>query len=142
LQSRPGAGRSADALGPAGLLRLLRFLAVVSGSTAAESTAGWRLLGEVFHVVVVPTVHAAGGFFILDFLLSGQYTWGRTLRTFVLFLGNLILAYEFVYRDLQTRHPEWPGRRLFKSVMGYSVIPFVVGLAALLILSAAMRLAK
>ncbi len=114
----------------------------MSGSTVAESTAGWRRLGNVFLLVVVPTVHATGGFFILDFLLSGQYTWGRTLRTFVLFLSNLILAYEFVYRDLQARHPEWPERRLFKSVVGYSVIPFAVGMAALLVLSAAMRLAK
>jgi hypothetical protein len=91
---------------------------------------------------VVPIVHAAGGFFILDFLLSGQYTWGRTLRTFVLFLSNLILAYEFVYRDLKTQHPEWPGNRLKQCVMGYSVIPFAVGMAALLLLQVVTRLAK
>lgn len=114
----------------------------MSGSIVAESTAGWRRLGDIFLWVVVPTVHASGGFFISDFLLSGQYTWGRTLRTFVLFLSNLILAYEFVYRDLQTSHPEWPGGRLLRSVMGYSVIPFAVGMAVLVILSTGMRLAK
>lgn len=114
----------------------------MKGPTAVESTRGWRLVGDFFLVVVAPIVHAAGGFFILDFILSGQYTWGRTLRTFVLILSNLILAYEFVYRDLQSQHPEWPGNRLLKSVMGYSVIPFAVGMSALLLLQAAARLAK
>jgi hypothetical protein len=114
----------------------------MKGPVAVESTRGWRLFGDFFLVVVVPIVHAAGGFFILDFILSGQYTWGRTLRTVVLLLSNLILAYEFVYRELQSHHPEWPGSRLLKSVMGYSVIPFAVGMAALLLLQAVARLAK
>ncbi len=114
----------------------------MSGPTAVESTAWWRRLGGIFQVVVIPTYHAVGGFFILDFVLSGQYTWGRTLRTFVLFLSNLILAFEFVYRDQQSRHPEWPGSRLMKSVMTYSVAPFASGMAALLVLQAVMRLAK
>jgi hypothetical protein len=107
-----------------------------------EHTAGWRRFGNFFLIVVVPIVHAAGGFFIADFLLSGQYTWGRTLRTFVLALSNLILAFEFVYRDLQAQHPDWSGNRLMKSVMAYSVIPFAVGMAALLALQVVTRLAK
>ena len=114
----------------------------MSGRTAVETTKVWHRFGDFFLVIVVPVVHAAGGFFILDFLLSGQYTWGRSLRTFVLFLSNLILAYEFVYRDLKTQHQEWPESRLKKCVMGYSVIPFVVGMAALLLLQVVMRLAK
>ena len=114
----------------------------MSGPITAQDSPGARWWNGLFLAGVVPIVNAVGGFFTLDFLLSGQYTWGRTLRTFVLFLSNLILAYEFVYRDLQVRHPEWPGRRLFKSVMAYSVTPFAVGMAALLILSAAMRLVK
>ena len=111
------------------------------GPGVLEQTAVWQRLGGFLLVVVIPVYHAVGGFFILDFVLSGQYTWGRTLRTFVLVLSNLVLGFEFVYRDLQTQHPEWPGNRLMKSVMTYSVIPFVVGMGALLALHAVTRLA-
>src|SRR3989441_4225297 len=102
----------------------------------------FRFFGGFFLVVVIPTVHAAGGFFILDFLLSGNYTWGRTLRTFVLFMSNLVLAYEFVYRDLQARHTDWSDQRLLKSVLTYSVFPFGVGMAGLVLLVVATRLMK
>ena len=91
-------------------------------------------MGNLFLGVFVPIYHIAGGFFIVQFLLTAEYTWGHTLRTFVLFLSNLILAYEFVYRDLQTTHPEWPGEILRKCVMKYSVIPFLAGMAAALML--------
>src|SRR2546427_11546935 len=101
----------------------------MSGLVAAGCSINFRFFGGFFLVVVIPTVHAAGGFFILDFLLSGNYTWGRTLRTFVLFMSNLVLAYEFVYRDLQARRPDWPDQRLLKSVLTYSVFPFCVGMA-------------
>ena len=101
-----------------------------------------RSFNAAFLVVVIPVVHAAGGFFMLDFLLSGNYTWGRSLRTFVLFMSNLVLAYEFVYRDLQARFRDWPDQRHLKSVLTYSVFPFCVGMAALLVLLAATRLMK
>jgi hypothetical protein len=114
----------------------------MSGPITAEGSPGARWWNGAFLVLVVPIVNAIGGFFTLDFLLSGQYTWGRTLRTFVLSLSLLVLAYEFVYRDLQARHPEWPGRRLLKSVLGYSVIPFFGGMALLLLLLAVTRLSK
>ena len=106
----------------------------MSEPITAEHSPSRRWYGNFFLVVVIPVVHVAGGFFVLDFLLSGQYTWGRTLRTFTLFMSNLVLAYEFVYRDLQVRHPEWTGRRLLKRVMRYSVMPFGIGMAALLVL--------
>ena len=114
----------------------------MSGPVAVERFPSLRSFGGFFLVVVIPTVHAAGGFFILDFMLSGNYTWGRTLRTFVLFMSNLVLAYEFVYRDLQTRHSDWSDQRLLKSVLTYSIIPFCVGMAALVLLLAVTRLMK
>jgi hypothetical protein len=114
----------------------------MSGPITAPSSPASRRWNGAFLVLVVPIVNAIGGFFTLDFILSGQYTWGRTLRTFVLSLSLLVLAYEFVYRDLQARHPEWPGRRVLKSVLGYSVIPFFGGMALLLLLLAATRLMK
>ena len=91
-------------------------------------------MGNVLLGVFVPIYHLVGGFFIAAFFLSAEYTWGYTLRTFVLFLSNLVLAYEFVYRDLQASHPEWPKETLKKSVMKYSLIPFCAGVAAALIL--------
>ena len=114
----------------------------MSGPATAEQFPSLRSFGGFFLVVVIPTVHAAGGFFILDFMLSGNYTWGRTLRTFVLFMSNLVLAYEFVYRDLQARHSDWSDQRLLKSVLTYSIIPFCVGMAALVLLLAVTRLMK
>lgn len=109
---------------------------------AAQESPASRRWNGAFLILVVPIVNAIGGFFTLDFLLSGQYTWGRTLRTFTLLLSLLVLAYEFVYRDLQARHPEWLGRRLLNRVLGYSVVPFFGGMALLLLLLAITRLLK
>ena len=101
---------------------------------ALETTAAWRRMGGCFLGVFVPLYHVVGGFFILEFLLTAEYTWGRTLRMFVLFLSNLILGYEFVYRELETSHPDWTTGTLRKSVMKYSVIPFSAGMTAALVL--------
>jgi hypothetical protein len=114
----------------------------MSAPAATGRFLSLRSFGGFFLVVVIPIVHAAGGFFILDFLLSGQYTWGRTLRTFVLLMTNLVLAYEFVYRDLQARHPDWPDQRLLKSVLTFSIFPFCVGMAALVLLLGVTRLLR
>lgn len=109
---------------------------------ALERTAGWRRLGSFFHTVVVPVYHALGGYFILDFLVSGPYTWGRTLRTLVLLLSNLVLAYEFVYRDLEAAHPDWSRSRLMKSLRDHSMIPFAMGMLALWLLPWAIRVLR
>ena len=109
---------------------------------AAPESLGSRWWNGAFLLLVVPLVNAIGGFFILDFLLSGQYTWGRTLRTFVLSLSLVVLAFEFVYRDLRARHPEWPGRRVMKHVSGYGMRPFVAGMGGLLLLLVVTRLLK
>jgi hypothetical protein len=114
----------------------------MNGPATAAGSSGRRWWSEWFLVVVVPIVHASGGFFILDFLLSGRYTWGRTLRTITLSLSLLVLAYEFVYRDLQTRPPDWTGRRLMNNVLGYAVFPFLGGMALLLLLLATVRWMK
>src|SRR5438067_9040780 len=106
----------------------------MSHPAVVERTSEGRRWDGFFLVVLVPIYHAVGGFFVLDFVLSGQYTWGRTMRTFVLLLSNLVLAFEFVYRDLCASHPDWAHRRVLNSVLTYCVIPFTVGMAALLIL--------
>jgi len=108
----------------------------MSEQAVVERSADGRRWDGFFLVVLVPIYHAVGGFFVLDFILSAQYTWGRTLRTFVLLLSNLVLAFEFVYRDLCANRPDWPRERVLKSVMKYCVIPFGVGMAALLVLFA------
>jgi hypothetical protein len=101
---------------------------------AIETTAGWRRMGNLFLGVFVPVFHIACGYFILEFILTADYTWGRTMRIFVVFLSNVVLGYEFVYRDLQTTHPDWPKDILQRSVMKYSVIPFLTGMAAAVML--------
>ncbi len=101
---------------------------------ALEATAAWRRMGNLFLGVVVPIFHFTGGFFILEFFLSVDHTWGHGLRTLVLIMSNVVMGYEFVYRDLQTAHPHWPGETLKKSVMRYSVIPFSAGMTAALML--------
>ena len=114
----------------------------MSGPVRAERFPVLRSFNGLFLVVVIPIVHAAGGFFILDFLLIGNYTWGRSLRTFVLFMSNLVLAYEFVFRDLQARFPDWPDQRHLRSVLTYSVFPFCVGMAALVLLLTVTRMMR
>lgn len=112
----------------------------MSAPTAADGAPAGRHWNGAFLVLLVPLVTASGGFFTLDFILSGQYTWGRTLRTVALCLSLLVLAYEFVYRDLQARYPDWTSQRLLNHVLGYSAIPFVGGMALLVLLLAVTRL--
>src|SRR5438445_8443615 len=143
LQRRPSSPCAEDADAAASTQRSgSSCTALVSAPVPAGGSLNVRSYGGFFLVVVIPIVHVAGGFFILDFLLSGPYTWGRTLRTLVLFMSNLVLAYEFVYRDLQARHTDWSDQRLLKSVLTYSVFPFCVGMAGLVLLLAATRLMK
>src|SRR5256712_11357778 len=100
----------------------------MSGPVPAGGSLNVRSYGGFFLFVVIPIVHATGGFFILDFLLRGHYTWGRTLRTFVLFMSNLVLAYEVVYRGLQARHTDWAAQRPLESVVSYLVFSLCRGL--------------
>jgi len=114
----------------------------MSAPIAVEGSPGVRRWHGAFLVLLVPLVNISGGFFTLDFILSGQYTWGRTMRTFTLCLSLLVLAYEFVYRELQARYPDWTGQRLLRHVLGYTVLPFAGGMALLLLLLAVTRLMK
>ncbi len=114
----------------------------MSGSASVPEPRGSQWWDGVFLGLIVPVVHAIGGFFTLDFLLSGRYTWGRTLKVLVLSLSLLVLAYEFVYRDLQARHPEWSPRRLLKRVALHTALPFAAGMTFLFLLLTVTRLMK
>src|SRR3989442_4713611 len=106
----------------------------MSGPVPAGGSLNVRSYGGFFLLVVIPIVHATGGFFILDFPLSGKYTWGRTPRTFLLFMSHLGLAYEFVYRELPARHTDRSGQRPLDRVLSYSGLALYVRMAQLAVL--------
>ena len=69
----------------------------------------------------------------MDFLLSGIYTWPRQSRRgpppqFV------ILVYEFIYKEHQTRHAAITGTAPLRVVVYTCMIPYALGTMALLVL--------
>ena len=77
---------------------------------------------------------AWSGFFIMDFLLSGIYTWIRSSRALALICAIFILSYEFVYKEHHARHAVLTGIAPMKVVWYFCVIPYLVGTLALLTL--------
>jgi len=87
---------------------------------------------HLIRFVLAPLVLAVSGFFTADFLVSGQYTWSRTIRTLALILTVVILSYEFVYKELLSRNQP---PALARSALLYScVLPFVIGVLVMLAL--------
>jgi hypothetical protein len=88
--------------------------------------------------VVAPLVLLCSGFFTADFLLSGLYTWPRTSRILALTLTLVILSYEFVYKEQRaaqaTLSGDHAGLRAVRALLYSCVIPYAVGVLALLIL--------
>lgn len=72
------------------------------------------------------------GFFMMDFLLSGVYTWPRVSRALVLIGAALIHSYEFVYKEQRAQMlaegRPWHPRTLIQ----VSILPFMIGSLALL----------
>ena len=87
--------------------------------------------------VIAPVLLLFSGFFTMDFLLSGAYTWPRTSRIMALTLTLAILAYEFIYKEQQLRHPEQSFEQRVKRLLYSCVIPYAVGAAALIALARA-----
>jgi len=57
------------------------------------------MFAQAIRYVVAPVILAMSGFFTVNFLVSGQYTWPRTSRVLALTLTLLVLSYEFVYKE-------------------------------------------
>lgn len=86
--------------------------------------------------VIAPLALSFSGFHIMDFLLSGVYSWPRTSRILALTIAVIILSYEFVYKENNTQMPTPSGGLGRKVVLSSCVIPFLMGTLALVFLAA------
>ncbi len=100
---------------------------------AGPARSDWHaVLTEVIRLGLAPLILLVSGFFTANFVISGQYTWPRTSRTFALTLTVLILSYEFVYKEQVSRQVS-PARA--RSIVLYScVIPYAVGVLVMVAL--------
>ena len=88
----------------------------------------------IAHVVLAALVSAWSGFFTMDFILSGIYTWPRCSRVVALTCAIIILTYEFIYKEHQTRYTAVTGIMPLRVVFYFCMIPYMVGSLALLAL--------
>ena len=88
--------------------------------------AEWhRRFAQAVRYALAPAIFLLSGFFTANFLISGQYTWPRTSRVLALTLTLLVLSYEFVYKEQQTRLGSAEQAR--RAVLYSCVIPYVIG---------------
>jgi hypothetical protein len=90
---------------------------------------------DIIRLVVAPPLLFFSGFFTMDFLLSGAYSWPRTSRILALSLTLAILIYEFIYKEQQFRHPEYSFEQRVKMLVYSCAIPYAVGACALIALA-------
>jgi hypothetical protein len=94
----------------------------------------WHLFfSQALRYAVAPLLCLSSGFFTSNFIVSGHYTWPRTSRVFVLTLTLLILAYEFIYKDISARSSS--PDRAFNAVLYSCMIPYVIGVLVMLALA-------
>ena len=106
----------------------------VSQSSPVEARPGWwhTFSHDTVRFILAPLVLLFSGFFTANFLLSGSYTWPRTIRTLALMLTVLILSREFVYKEQLSRN--LASERAWLTVFYSCVIPFVIGMAVMVAL--------
>lgn len=93
-----------------------------------------RFAGAV-RVIIAPLVLFFSGFFTMDFLLSGVYTWPRTSRIIVLTLTVVVLAYEFVYKEQQACYPDRSFDNHLKTLLYSCMTPYAAGILVLMALA-------
>jgi hypothetical protein len=86
-------------------------------------------------MIVAPSLLFFSGFFTMDFVLSGAYSWPRTSRVLALTLTLAVLIYEFIYKEQQVRHPDYSRETRMKMLLYSCLIPYVVGAVALIALA-------
>lgn len=91
----------------------------------------------IVRFVIAPLALFFSGFHIMDFLLSGAYSWPRTSRIIILTFAVIILSYEFVYKEYYSHAAAAAKNMGLKVVLASCVIPFMVGSLALVFLLAA-----
>ena len=99
----------------------------------SNKSSRWPLTA-IIHIVLAVLLLAWSGFFTMDFLLSGVYTFPRTSRAITLTLAVIILSYEFIYKEHLTRYSSITGVLPLKVVFYSCVIPYMIGSLALLTL--------
>lgn len=104
-----------------------------SQSSLVEARSGRSVLfPNLVRFALAPLILVVSGFFTANFLISGQYTWSRTIRTLALMLTVVILSYEFVYKE-QLSRGEPPA--LARSALLYScALPYVIGVGVMIAL--------
>jgi hypothetical protein len=109
---------------------------VVNSSSQAspvEARSGRpALFPNLVRFALAPLILAASGFFTANFLISGQYTWSRTIRTLALMLTVVILSYEFVYKE-QLARDEPPALARF-ALLYSCALPYVIGVGVMFVL--------
>ncbi|WP_447977894.1 hypothetical protein [Candidatus Nitrospira bockiana] len=93
-----------------------------------------RLFGLV-RFVIAPTLLFVSGFFTVDFLLSGIYTWPRTSRVMALTLTLVVLGYEFIYKEQAAREPDGSLQDRLRTLTYSCVVPYAIGGLALVALA-------
>ena len=99
-----------------------------------ETGFGKLPLSAIVNLVLAVLLSAWSGFFTMDFLLSGIYTWPRSSRVVTLTAAVIILVYEFIYKEHQARHAAVTGIAPLKMVVYTCMIPYMLGTLALLAL--------
>jgi hypothetical protein len=106
----------------------------ISESSPVVARPGWwhTVSHDIVRFILAPLVLLFSGFYTANFLLSGSYTWSRTIRTLALMLTVLILSREFVYKEQLSRHiaPD----RAWLAVLYSCVLPYVIGMAVMVAL--------
>ncbi len=91
-------------------------------------------LSAIVNLGLAVLLSAWSGFFTMDFLLSGIYTWPRSSRVVTLTAAVIILVYEFIYKEHQARHAAVTGISPLKLVVYTCMIPYMLGTLVLLAL--------
>ena len=92
------------------------------------------VFGQVVRFVLAPLGSCYSGFYTMDFLLSGVYSWPRASRMIALTAAVVILSYEFVYKEQQSHLADGSGSLPGKVVLFSCVIPYMLGTLALVFL--------
>ena len=91
-------------------------------------------LPAIIYLTLAVLLLAWSGFFTMDFLLSGVYTFPRTSRAITLTFAVIILSYEFIYKEHLTQYSSITGILPLKVVFYSCIIPYVIGSLVLLML--------
>jgi hypothetical protein len=105
-------------------------------SYASTMGAVWHArFAEMVRFVIAPLILFSSGFFTMDFLLSGIYTWPRTSRVAALTITIVVLAYEFVYKEQVARFPQRSQEDRLKILLYSCILPYGVGILTLVVLA-------